>query len=257
MKKLLLLFLLISTISLSWAQGGLNLTGSVQDSSNQALSGASVMLLQASDSVLNSFALSDPKGRFRLTGVKPGEYILQISLLNYARYWEKLSIQGKDNQTLDPITLEAEIMTLETVQIEGEVSPIRMKGDTLEYNAGSFNPEAGETVEDLLKRMPGMEVDREGNVEAVGEQVTKVLVDGKEFFGDDPQVATKNLPADAIDKVEVFDQKTDVEQFTGTDDGQTQQTLNLTLKEDRKRGVFGRWIWNRQSIYPKRQPQPF
>ncbi|MEM9984033.1 MAG: TonB-dependent receptor [Bacteroidota bacterium] len=239
MKKLLLLLFLNSLFNLGWAQGGIDLTGSVQDSSAQALGGASVMLLQASDSVLSSFALTDPKGRFRLSGVKPGEYILQVSLLNYARYWEKLSVLSKDDLTLDPITLESEIMTLEAVQIETEVSPIRMKGDTLEYNAGSFNPEAGETVEDLLKRMPGMEVDREGNVEAVGEQVTKVLVDGKEFFGDDPQVATKNLPADAIDKVEVFDEKTDAEQFTGVDDGQKEQTINLTLKEDRKRGVFG------------------
>ena len=239
MKRPYLLFLLLTWSLTSLAQNPIEVIGTVLDSVQASLPGASVMLLRAEDSVLSSFGLSDGQGRYRLSRVEPGDYLLQISMMGFARHSEPLRIQGGDNRELPPIALAPDDLTLEAVSIEARQSPIRMKGDTLEYDAGAFNPEAGETVEDLLKRLPGMEVDRDGNVDAMGETVRRVLVDGKEFFGDDPQVATKNLPADAIDDVQVFDQKTDAEQFTGVDDGKREQTINLTLKEDRKRGVFG------------------
>lgn len=217
----------------------IDIVGTVQDSVQAPLPGVSVMLLKASDSTLASFALADSKGRYRLSRIVSGEYVLQLNMLGYAQHRESLSVEGEADMEMPPISLAPEDFTLEAVSIESRQSPIRMKGDTLEYDANAFNPEAGESVEDLLKRLPGMEVDRDGNVEAMGETVQRVLVDGKEFFGDDPQVATKNLPADAIENVQVFDQETDAEQFTGVDDGQIEQTINLELKEDRKRGIFG------------------
>jgi len=129
---------------------------------------------------------------------------------------------------------------LAAVTVEGDTPPVTMRHDTLEFNAGSFRTKPDAVVEDLLKKLPGVSVDRNGTIKANGEQVKKVLVDGKEFFGNDPKIATKNLPADVVDKVQVFDKKSDQSQFTGFDDGNSQKTINLTIKKDRKNGIFGK-----------------
>ena len=113
-------------------------------------------------------------------------------------------------------------------------------GDTIQYNAGSFKTQPNANVEDLLKKLPGVKVEKDGTVKAQGEEVKKVLVDGKEFFGDDPKIATKNLPADAVDKVQVFDKLSDQAQLTGFDDGNSEKTINLKLKKDKKKGMFGK-----------------
>ena len=115
-----------------------------------------------------------------------------------------------------------------------------MVGDTIQYNAGSFKTQPNASVEDLLKKLPGVKVDKDGTVKAQGEKVQKVLVDGKEFFGNDPKMATKNLPADAIDKVQVYDKLSDQAQMTGFDDGNSEKTINLKLKKDKKKGAFGK-----------------
>jgi hypothetical protein len=128
---------------------------------------------------------------------------------------------------------------LEGVVIMGEKNPVTVKKDTIEFNAGSFKTKTNATVEDLLKVMPGMEVETDGTVRAQGEQVQRVTVDGREFFGRDPKLATRNLPADAIEKVQVFDRKSDQAQFTGIDDGQREKTINLELKEEKRKGAFG------------------
>ena len=128
---------------------------------------------------------------------------------------------------------------LEAVEITADFVPIKISKDTIEYNADAFNVQPNEAVEDLLKKLPGVEVDQDGNIQAQGEDVERVLVDGKEFFGTDPKMATKNLPADAVDKVKVYDRLSDMAEFSGIDDGERQKTINLELKEDKKKGVFG------------------
>src|SRR5882724_2901467 len=138
------------------------------------------------------------------------------------------------------LILTSESSLLAAVTVGKEVAPVSIRNDTIEFNAGSFKTRPDAVVEDLLKKLPGVQVDKNGNIKANGEQVKKVLVDGKEFFGNDPKVATKNLPADAIEKVQVFDKKSDQSQFTGFDDGNSQKTINLTIKKDRKHGVFGK-----------------
>ena len=125
------------------------------------------------------------------------------------------------------------------VEVRAEKIPLMIKGDTIEYNSGAFKTRPDANVEELLKKLPGVQVDREGNIKAQGEDVTKVLVDGKEFFGDDPKVATKNLPADAIGKVQVFNKRSDASEFTGIDDGSRERTINLMLKDGKKSGYFG------------------
>ena len=136
------------------------------------------------------------------------------------------------------MTLKANI--LKEVFVQDQISIIKMKGDTTEFAADSFHVRNGATVQDMLKKLPGIQVDKDGTITAMGEQVTKVLVDGEEFFGNNPIIATKNLQANAIDKVQVFDMKSDQSTFTGIDDGQRSKTINLKLKENTKKGYFGK-----------------
>src|ERR1700744_5076755 len=124
--------------------------------------------------------------------------------------------------------------------IKGTRSAIKIKGDTTEFNAAAFTIQPNDKVEDLLRQLPGIQVDKDGKITAQGEEVKKVLVDGEEFFGDDPTLVTKNIRADMVDKVQLYDKKSDQATFTGIDDGQKTKTLNIKLKEDKKNGSFGK-----------------
>lgn len=237
-KTLLLLLTLLSaafTVRADFHQ----VSGKITDSTGEVLNGASIALLHTEDSTLATFAISN-KGEFVIRDVPAGGYILQASMMGYYteyRYIEvplaaqdilHLRLKNNDRSTL-----------MNEVVISGERIPIRVKGDTLEYNAGSYKVKPNAVVEDLLRKLPGVQVDKEGNIKSMGKDVTKVLVDGKEFFGDDPKVATKNLPADAVDKIQAFEKKSDQSLFSGIDDGEREQTLNLMLKPDKKTGYFG------------------
>ncbi len=222
----------------SAAQEKVEVTGTVVDSTGAGLGGATVVVVQAADSALVSFGVSRDDGAFRLRRVAPGAYLLQVTFIGFAPYSAPITVETADLD-VGQITLNATVEGLDELVINAERIPMVVKEDTLEYNAAAFGTPANATVEDLLKRLPGMEVERDGTVKAQGETVQKVLVDGKEFFGNDPKIATKNLPADAIDKVQVFDKKSDTAEFTGVDDGEEAKTINLTLKEDRKNGYFG------------------
>lgn len=231
-----LLFLLPLSI---WAQNW-NISGTVTDTSEQALSGATIMLLKAQDSVLHTFGLSKADGQFEMKRIPSGDYLLQISYLGFDKYVKNLELDQQGGEiALGMIIMQPEGLALDEVTIESETAPIVIKGDTVEYNANAFGVQPNAAVEDLLRKMPGIQVERDGSIRAHGEKVEKVLVEGKEFFGDDPKIATKNLPADAVDKVQVFDKKSEMAEFTGIDDGQEQKTINLALKEDKKKGVFG------------------
>lgn len=152
-----------------------------------------------------------------------------------------LTLTGAD-QNLGVITLDSATRELAELVVKGERAAVGVNKDTVEFNAGSFKVQQNAMVEELLKKMPGMDVDREGNVTAQGKNVTRILVDGKEFFGRDPKMSTKNIPANAIEKVQVFDKKSDRAEFTGIDDGEEETTINLKLREDKKNLGFGRFI---------------
>jgi hypothetical protein len=130
--------------------------------------------------------------------------------------------------------------TLSEVVVQNEAPPVTLINDTIQYNAGSFKTAPNSNVEQLLKKLPGLKVEKDGSIKAQGEKVNRVLVDGKEFFGSDPKIATKNLPADAIDKVQVYDKQSDQAQLTGFDDGNYEKTINLKLKKDKTKGRFGK-----------------
>ncbi|MET0634527.1 MAG: TonB-dependent receptor [Chitinophagaceae bacterium] len=218
-----------------------SITGKLLDTtSSQPLVSATVSLIQVSDSSLVSFTLSDKKGVFQISGVQPGSYRLVISSQGYTEIRKLLTLTETNNKLdLGELNPEPDYKTLSDVVIKSE-APIVIKNDTVQFNAGAFRTQPNATAEDLLKKLPGMEVDREGNVKSQGEQVQKIYVDGKEFFGNDPKLATKNITADMIESVQVFDDMSDQSKFTRIDDGSRSKTINIKLKKDRNKGYFGR-----------------
>jgi len=196
-----------------------------------------VALLIPKDSILYRFTRTDKKGNFDLKNVKAGNYIVMTSHRQYADYLEDITV-SETAKNLGTIALVSKINALKEIIIK--TGSIRIKGDTTSYRASDFVVGANANVEELLKKLPGIQVDKNGVIKAMGETVQKVLVDGEEFFGDDPGMAVKNLRADAIKEVQVFDKKSDQAEFTGIDDGETKKTINLKLKEDKKKGYFGK-----------------
>ncbi len=217
-----------------------NLNGQLSDTSGAGLGFATVALLNPADSTMAFFGITNVEGLFEIKTVKAGNYLLQASYMGYRTVYKKLELPLKDgSSSLGTIFMRPKRYNLGEVQVTGERIPIMIKKDTIEYNAAAFKTKPDANVEDLLKKLPGVQVDKSGNVKAQGQDVKKVLVDGKEFFGSDPKVATKNLPADAVDKVQVYDKQSDQAEFTGIDDGTRNKTVNLQLKEDKKNGYFG------------------
>ncbi len=242
MKRILstgILLLLMIISGQTFAQNVL-IKGQIIDGDEGSLPAATAMLMNSSDSVLVNFVLSDIEGVFEFKKVIKGDYYVQLTYLQYDMIRIPVRVDGsKDIIDLGRVIMTAEGTRLEDVEITAELIPVLIKGDTIEYNAKAFKTDVGDNVEQLLRQLPGIEVDQDGNIKAQGEDVQKILVDGKEFFGNDPKTATKNLPADAIDKVQVFDKMSDVSEFTGIDDGERTKTINLALKDDRKAGYFG------------------
>ncbi len=239
-KNLTLLAILVFFTSVVFSQSSF-IKGTITDTLNrQNLANTVISLIGAKDSVLVKFTRSDKAGNFELKNVPAGNFFLLISYPAYADYVFPVTLHDTAAEDVGVIKMTLKSKLLEEVLVRSKVAAVRMKGDTIEYRADSFKVREGASVEEMLRKMPGLQVDKDGKITAQGEKVEKVLVDGEEFFGDDPTMATKNLQAEAIDKVQVFDKKSDQAAFTGIDDGSKSKTLNLTLKEDKKKGYFGK-----------------
>ncbi len=235
MKKALLSFILSVTAFISFSQSSIK--GTVTDSvEKKNPENAVVSLMRHSDSVLIKFTRAGKEGQFSFSNLPEGKYILMITHPYMGDYFDNLDVQPGENE-LGKIYMTPKSKLLADVIIRTG-SPIRIKGDTTVYTADSFKVRPGANVEELLRRLPGIQVDKDGKITAMGERVTKVLVDGEEFFGSDPGIATKNLRADAVKEVEVFDKKSDQAEFTGIDDGIKDKTINLKMKQ--KNGYFGK-----------------
>lgn len=207
----------------------------------KSIADATITVLVKKDSSLFTFSMTDDAGRFYLDNIPPGEYRLLITHIGYHNSNKKFVInENAENIDLGNVVMNDRTKMLEEVLVTNEAPPVTLIGDTVQYNAGSFKTQPNASVEQLLKKLPGVEVAKDGTVKAQGQTVNKVLVDGKEFFGNDPKMATKNLPADAIDKVQVYDKLSDQAQMTGFDDGNSEKTINLKLKKDKKKGAFGK-----------------
>lgn len=237
MKNLSVLIVSIFLCQSSFSQG-VKISGQVKDGNeNKPVNNAIIALLTPKDSILYSFTRTDAAGNYVLNDVPKGKYILMISQPRYADLLTDITVQKSTELPLTDLVSKAELLQAVIVKTG---SPLKIRGDTTVYTADSFKVSANANVEELLKRLPGIQVDKDGNIKAMGETVQKVLVDGEEFFGDDPGMAVKNIRADAVKEVQVFDKKSDEAAFTGIDDGKTQKTINLKLKENKKTGYFGK-----------------
>lgn len=242
MKKLLL-FLITLTSSTLFAQK-ISITGIVADGDGKAMENATVLLLAASDSSLVSFGRTKANGSFELRNVNlAANCFLKLTFVGYEPYFQDIL---KDTKPTNGTTLELGGIRMTPLSkmlneavVKAERDPVKINGDTTEFNASSFKVQPNATAEDLLKKLPGMEVDRNGNVKSQGEAVTQVLVNGKKFFGKDPKIALQNLPAGAIDKVKTYDKRSDQAEFSGIDDGEREKTIDIQLKKDYSQGTFG------------------
>ena len=242
MRKIYVLLLSVCFTTALSAQRNGTLKGVAFDTiSKQPVAGATITVLDKKDSSLVTFTMADNNGRFELRGLANGEYRLLITHINYHNSNKFFTISDEaKNPDLGNVTMNDKVKVLEEVVLAAEAPPVTLINDTIQYNAGSFKVQPNASVEQLLKKLPGVKVEKDGTIKAQGENVTKVLVDGKEFFGNDPKIATKNLPADAVDKVQVYDKQSDQAQLTGFEDGNSEKTINLKLKKDKKKGVFGK-----------------
>lgn len=207
----------------------------VDSLNKESLAEASVTLKRVKDSTSAGFALADAKGAFEIKDLDTGTFTIQVSFKGYAKVNRTVSITAeKPAVDLGNIGMDKESTVLTEVIVEA--APITVKKDTVEFRAGAFKTVPNATAEDLFKKLPGVEVDKDGNVKAQGEDIQKVYVDGKEFFGTDPKLATKNITADMIESVQVFDDMSDQAKFTRIDDGSRAKTINIRLKKDQRKG---------------------
>ncbi len=216
------------------------LKGNLVDSAeSKSLQNTVVTVFSSRDSTLTSFTRAGARGEFQLNLPDTGSYILLVTHPYFADFSEKIVMKPGEPVNMVFINMISKSKLLEEVVVKTG-SPIRIKGDTTIYTADSFKVREGAMVEELLKKLPGVQIDRNGQITALGEKVERFLVDGEEFFGSDPGIATKNLRADIVKDVQVYKGKSDQAAFTGIDDGQSKQTMNLVLKEDKKRGYFAK-----------------
>lgn len=212
----------------------------IEDSNKQPIEQATVRLLSVKDSAFISGVVSGKNGSFSLKNVKNGSYLLSVTFIGFEPVYRLLQITGRTN----PVNVGKLSMTDGTIMlgeavVTAKAVEVTVRNDTVEYNADSYKVTEGSMLEDLLKKMPGVEIDSEGKVTVNGKEIKKVMVDGKEFFADDPKVASKNLPAKMVDKVQVLDKKSDMAMMTGFDDGEEETVINLTVKPGMKHGWFG------------------
>jgi hypothetical protein len=236
-------FIFISCLLLiSYVGFAQNLTiqGSLKDSiANRALNSATVSLVYAKDSSLVSFSRTNEEGFFNFKIVAAGSYLISVSYVGYIPKWVPV-ITGTEKTVEMGVIYMNDVNSMSTVTVTARRPPVVINGDSVEFNSENFKTAPNAVVEDLLKKMPGMEVDNAGGITVNGKKVTKVFVNGKEFFTGDPMMATKNLPADAVDKIQVYDRKSDQAMFTGIDDGSEETAINLKLKKDRNKSTFGK-----------------
>ncbi|WP_159634326.1 outer membrane beta-barrel protein [Sphingobacterium composti Ten et al. 2007 non Yoo et al. 2007] len=221
----------------SYAQS--KISGRVLDITDKVkLKNATIMLVQAKDSLLVDYTRADGDGYFEFKKPSQGDHLVMVSYPKYADFFQEINASDS-NTDLGEILLSSVAHLIEEVVVKRRAA-ITIKGDTTEYDASQFTVEKNAKVEDLLKVLPGITVDASGKITAQGKTVQKVLVDGEEFFGNDPTLVTRNIRSDMVDKVQVYEKKSDQSERTGVDDGVREQTINVQLKEDAKHGMFGK-----------------
>ena len=210
----------------------------LHDSSNgEAVGFATVSLTKEGNSKPDKYVLSDSDGKVEITGVRPGTYVFKAELLGYKDFHKTIKLP--DEKELGEIKMDPDREQLDAASVSAVGNPIIIKKDTIEYNATSFKTTDNDVLEDLLKKLPGFDVSDDGSITINGKTVNKITIDGKTFFLDDPQLASKNIPAKVINKLKVIDKKSDQAEFTGIDDGEEETVIDLTVKPGMMKGTFG------------------
>ncbi|TMI69675.1 MAG: TonB-dependent receptor, partial [Bacteroidetes bacterium] len=236
--RLSLLFILLSAVTVH-AQ---SIKGKLVDLvDNKPLAGATLQLKLVRDTTQSRSSVTDSKGQFEFNGLSRDSFLLQVSFIGYENYKQYVSLNDSiPNADLGNVLVPKKTTEIGGVTVVSRTPPVQQKGDTAQYNASQFKVNPDATTEDLIKKMPGITVDKNGTVTAQGEQVKKVTIDGREFFGDDATAALRNLPSEIVDKIQVFDRLSDQAQFTGFDDGNSVKAINIVTKAGIKNGQFGR-----------------
>lgn len=236
----LLILMTLGLISATTYGQNLTLKGKLTDKADKSpIAGATIQLVSQRDSSQQNLKVTDSKGNFAFNNLQASVYTVRISFSGYEKIEQKINLQASNKEAI-PFAISKIATDLTGVTVVSKAQPVKQKGDTTEYSASQFKVNPDATAEDIIKKLPGVTVDRSGNVTAMGDQVRKVTVDGKDFFGDDATAALRNLPADVIDKIQVFDRLSDQAQLTGFDDGNSVKTVNIVTKNGIRNGQFGR-----------------
>ena len=239
MLKKIFIYILFTLFSFTVLAQKASIRGRVTDTlEKKALENSSVLLLRSTDSILVKTVRTDKEGHFEWNNLAKGDYKLLISYPKMADYIRNLRIAENTVLDLGNINMELKSKLLNEVVIAATKNAVRMRGDTLVFQADSFAVRTNANVQELLKRLPGFDIDKNGMIKAQGKEVKTVLVDGDEFFGDDPLLATKYLKANAVEEVQVYDRKSKTAELTGIDDGVKNKTINIRLKENAKNGYL-------------------
>lgn len=238
MKKRIILFSLILFSSKLFAQS--IISGEIREMATQKiLKSAYVSLVNLTDSTRKRTVPSNELGKFQFAQVRRGSYSIRVSFLGYKEYRQNITVSGDVPLALGTLFLIEDSQTLNEVKVVGQVAGVIQKKDTLEFNAKAYKVNPDANADELIEKLPGAVIDN-GKMQIQGEEVKQVMIDGKLFFGKDATAAMKNIPAEVIDKIQVFDQLSDQSQLTGLDDGNTTKTVNITTRPDMRNGVFGR-----------------
>ena len=235
MKRLLLFFVAVLTALTSMAQ---HVTGKVIESDSQEPVAQTTVKLLKTDSTLAAGVLTKLDGSFSVKAPKAGTYIIQITCVGFKAYTKRLSVQADKDVKLGTVELKPDAIMLKGATVTGHAAKVTLKADTFVYNAAAFRTPEGSVVEELVKRLPGAEVDDDGSIKINGKQVKKILVDGKEFMTGDTKTAMKNLPTNIIDRIKAYDQQSDLARISGIEDGEEQTVLDFGIKPGMNRGFM-------------------
>lgn len=238
MKKLFITLILCLTAFAAMAQNRI-ISGTLTDSeTKEGVLQATVQLLKQ-DSTYIKGVLSDNDGRFKITAPSNGTYIIKVSSVGYKTFFKRVKIANNGNVALGQIKFSQDAIMLKGATVTGHAAKVVVKEDTFEYNASAYRTPEGSVVEELVKKLPGAQVDDDGKITINGKEVKKILVDGKEFMTGDTKTAMKNLPTSIIDKIKTYDEKSDMAKVTGIDDGEEQTVLDFGIKKGMNKGAFG------------------
>lgn len=243
MRKTFLLVVLLWAVALSAVSQSkiISVSGRlVEDDTKAPAAQATIQLLSLPDSAYVTGAASSEAGSFALPKVKAGKYVLKVSYIGYKTLFLPLQLTASaPNKRLGTLTLESDAIMLAEAVIVAEAPQVQIVEDTVAFNSSAYRTPEGAMLEELVKKLPGAEVDDDGNVKINGKEISKIMVDGKEFFGGDVKTGLKNLPVDMIDKLKTYDKKSDLARITGIDDGEEETVLDLTVKKGMNKGIFG------------------